>query len=279
MDWTESYYNEDATYVHEWTIRDFKKAMNRSDGIIDGPPFKMPGLPWKFFLRISQSECDKDWKEFGYPSARNVGWNHTTGKMLYRDYNDRILRDILNNTADEVEEDPSMSHLFDVSLQVENPTEDLKMVKLAGSLEVDQGSTGIKSRGHMFAVLDDDFPVAVTSIVGATGSEVISATSNSWDFGEEEAIKSELSRMECLEGPHEHLCHDFFALCHSTPEIILKATIKIASKMLHSTRMIKTADEEKVPFKHYLSEPDFSDVTLRVGQREFSCHRVFLANK
>ena len=263
MDWTESYYNKDATYIHEWTIRDFKKAMNRSDGIIDGPPFKMPGLPWKFFLRVSQSECDKDWQEFGHPTVKNGGWNHTTGRMLYAGH----------------EEDHSMSHLFDVSLQVENPTEDLKMVKLAGSLEVDQGSTGIKSRGHMFAVLDDDFPLPVTSIVGATGSEVISATSNSWDFGEEEAIKSELSRMECLEGPHEHLCHDFFALCHSTPEIILKATIKIASKMLHRTRMIKTADEEKVPFKHLLFQPDFSDVTLRVGQREFSCHRLLLANK
>ena len=65
MDWTESYYNEDATYVHEWTIRDFDKAMKRSDGIIDGRPFKMPGLPWKFFLRVSQSQCDKDWQEFG----------------------------------------------------------------------------------------------------------------------------------------------------------------------------------------------------------------------
>ena len=276
MDWTESYYNKDATYIHEWTIRDFDKAMKRSDGIIDGPPFKMPGLPWKFFLRISQSECDKDWKEFGYPSARNVGWNHTTGKMLYRDYNDRILRDILNNTGDEVEEDPSMSHLFDVSLQVENPTEDLKTVKLAGSLEVDQGSTGIKSKGHMFAVLDGD---PDPSLVGATGSECITATSNRWEFGEEEAIRCTGDRIEYSEGPFEHLCHDFFAICHITPEITLKATIKIASKMLHRTRMIKTADEEKVPFKHLLSEPDFSDVTLRVGQREFSCHRLLLANK
>ena len=111
MDWTESYYNEDATYIHEWTIKDFDKAMKRSDGIIDGRPFKMPGLPWKFFLRVSQSQCDKDWGEFGHPTVRNGGWNHTTGRMLYAGH----------------EEDHSMSHLFDVSLQVENPTEDLKI--------------------------------------------------------------------------------------------------------------------------------------------------------
>ena len=59
MDWTESSYPEDAIYTREWTIKEFSKAMERTDGQIDSPPFKLPGLQWSFFLRVTRSQCDR----------------------------------------------------------------------------------------------------------------------------------------------------------------------------------------------------------------------------
>ena len=59
MDWTVSSYPKDTIYTHEWTIEDFLKAMYRNDGKIDSPPFKLPGLQWSFFLRVTRSQCDR----------------------------------------------------------------------------------------------------------------------------------------------------------------------------------------------------------------------------
>ena len=79
--------------------------------------------------------------------------------------------------------------------------------------------------------------------------------------------------------PYDELpCADFYAL-DNTPEVTLKATIKIPSNMVHSSGVVNDAAEERVPFKHLLHQQEFSDVTLKVGHREFPCHRVILANK
>ena len=73
---------------------------------------------------------------------------------------------------------------------------------------------------------------------------------------------------------------DFFAL-ESTPDTTLKATIKIESKMVHSTGIIKRLEDFRRGETTFqvLSGPDFSEAILKVGQREFPCHRVILTNK
>ena len=256
MDWTVSSYPKDTIYTHEWTIEDFLKAMYRNDGKIDSPPFKMPGLGnRKFFLRITQSECDK---RMNFNNGRNKSRNHAKPEDLIVD---GVQYQVL--------------HLFDVWLLVKNPSDDSNMLKLAGTLDVRQGTTEIKSKGHFIGFQEDGFgPYFAES----SGSEFASINSDGWQFAKERFRSFKWGTQLYLDPYDELPCADFYAL-DNTPEVTLKATIKIPSNMVHSSGVVNDAAEERVPFKHLLHQQEFSDVTLKVGHREFPCHRLILANK
>ena len=59
----------------------------------------------------------------------------------------------------------------------------------------------------------------------------------------------------------------------------LKAQITIPSKMVSSSGSVNNADTRIFSFKSLLSEPDFSDVSVKCGERVFPCHRVILAKR
>merc|ERR1711994_411818 len=72
--WAVSTFPEDVTFTYNWTIDDLVKALERDvDGAIESPSFKMPGLPWDFFLRITRTlfkyktDPDGEITEFRYP--------------------------------------------------------------------------------------------------------------------------------------------------------------------------------------------------------------------
>ena len=52
--WAVSTFPEDLTFTYNWTIDDLNKGFERTGGAIDSPTFKIPSLPWTFFLRISK---------------------------------------------------------------------------------------------------------------------------------------------------------------------------------------------------------------------------------
>ena len=255
MDWTVSSYPKDATYTHQWTIKDFPKAMKRNDGKIDSPTFKMPGLQRSFFLRISRSQCDREMDWDDYEDVCD-GQGHAKGDSL---------ADGLNKFV---------SHLFDVWLLMKSPSDDLKKLKLAGTLELSQGTTEVRSKGHFISSEEGVGPY----FAEASGSGFARIHSEGWQFAKER-FQSFKWGTELHLDPYDELpCADFYALDH-TPELTLKAIIKIPSSMVHSSGVVKSPDEERVPFRHLLHQPEFSDVTLKVGDREFPCHRVILANK
>jgi len=263
MDWTVSSYPKDTIYTHQWTIKDFSEALNRNNDKIDSPTFKMPGLQWPFFLRITRSQCHRDFvASFG---SSRVWDDHTWNG--YTKNEESIVDGVKHFITD----------LFDVWLLAKKTSDDLRKLKLAGTLELSQGTTDVISKGHFLRTLEGE------GLMGAwyalsSGSSFASIHSDGWQFVKEDSDSRYGTREKLLLGPGELPCADFFALDHTT-ELTLKAIIKIPSSMVHNSGVVSGADEEKVPFKHLLDQPDFSDVTLKVGNREFRCHRVILANK
>ena len=59
----------------------------------------------------------------------------------------------------------------------------------------------------------------------------------------------------------------------------LKAQITIPSQIVSSSGSVNNADTRIFSFKSLLSEPDFSDVSVKCGERVFPCHRVILAKR
>ena len=59
----------------------------------------------------------------------------------------------------------------------------------------------------------------------------------------------------------------------------LKAQITIPSKMVSSSGSVNNEDTRTFSFKSLLSEPDFSDVSIKCEGRVFPCHRVILAKR
>ena len=50
-----SSFPEDVTFTFDWTIDDLIKGLERSEGEIDSPSFKIPTLSRTFFLRITKT--------------------------------------------------------------------------------------------------------------------------------------------------------------------------------------------------------------------------------
>ena len=261
MDWTASSYPKDTIYNHQWTIEDFPKAMKRNDGKIDSPTFKMPRLQRSFFLRITRSQCDRKMDRTNYDDVFD-GSGHAKGDSL-------VDIDGINDS-----EQNFVSHLFDVWLLAKHLSDDLKKLKLAGTLELSQGTTEVRSKGHFIGFEEGIGPYSAE----ASGSGFASIHSEGWQFAKER-FQSFKWGTELHLDPYDELpCADFYALDH-TPELTLKAIIKIPSSMVHSAGVVNSPDEERFPFKHLIDQKDFKDVTLKIGDREFRGHRVILANK
>ena len=168
---------------------------------------------------------------------------------------------------------------FGVQLCVGNlnkKEEDLKELKLAGSLEMCETGRGVepnKLRGQIY-----DFAAAPPEIGGEkrTGMIKYSSWDKGWNFGTE--------KMTCFNGsidPNDDvdtICYDFYTV-GDAPGLTLKALIKIPSKMVSSSGSVKGAAMGTFSFKSLLSQPDFLDVSLKCGEKVFSCHKVLLANK
>jgi len=266
MDCTVSSYPKDTIYSHEWTIEEFAKAMYRNDGTIDSPSFKMPGLQqWSFFLRVTQSECD-----------RKMNYNDDVGRI-------HAKRDELVIEGVKYE----VSHLFDVWLMLENPSDDLKKIKLAGTLEVSQGTTEIRSKGHFIGLEKGLWPYFAESSgsefaschadLEGFNSDVAGIHLDGWQFAKERFRSFKWGTQLYLDPYDELPCADFFALNHTPSEVTMKASIKIPSDMVHSSGLVNGPADD---FKHLLNQKELSDVTLKmVDGREIPCHRVILANK
>ena len=133
--WAVSTFPEDVTFTYNWTIDDLVKGLERDvDGAIESPSFKMPGLPWDFFLRITRTvfkyktDPDGEISEFRYPKELQIE-----------------------------EATIPITSFFGVQLYVEDPDEtmeDLKELKLAGSLSLsetdDQGVERLKLTGQIY---------------------------------------------------------------------------------------------------------------------------------
>ena len=256
--WAVSTFPEDLTFTYNWTIDDLNKGFERTGGTIDSPTFKIPSLPWTFFLRIGKTSF-KFWLD---PEVKR--------ETEYRSPRELDIDEITT---------PITSY-FDVQLRVANPNkreEDLNELKLAGSLYLSEtggqteGEEGNKLTGEIY---DWSFPPECGG-EKRTGMIKYSKYGKSWCFGTEEVT--------CFNGSigpddYDSVCFDFYTLGED-PGLALKALIKIPSKMVSSSGSVKDADVEAFSFKSLLSQPDFSDVSLKCGEKVFSCHKVLLANK
>ena len=64
--WGVSSFPEDVTFTFDWTIDDLIKGLERSEGEIDSPSFKIPTLSRTFFLRITKTTF-----KFWFDETRN----------------------------------------------------------------------------------------------------------------------------------------------------------------------------------------------------------------
>ena len=254
--WAVSTFPEDVTFTYNWTIDDLVKALERDvDGAIESPSFKMPGLPWDFFLRITRTvfkyktDPDGEITEFRYPKELQI-----EEAMI------------------------PITSFFGVQLYVEDPDEkmeDLNELKLAGSLSLsetdDQGVERLKLTGQIYRW----YGPPELGGEKRTGWTKFSDWSKNWEFGTEEITYDKSpNRVDDSQG----LYYDFYTL-GDTPRMTLKAQITIPSKMVSSSGSVNTTDTRTFSFKSLLSEPDFSDVSVKCGERVFPCHRVILAKR
>ena len=250
--WAVSTFPQDLNFTYNWTIDHLIKGLDRTEGGIESPSFKIPSLPWTFFLRITKTAF-KFWPD---PEIRQV--------TEYR-------------SPRELDVDGAMipiTSYFGVQLCVANPSKreaNLEQLKLAGQLEICETGSEKKLTGQIY-----DF-TAPPELGGdkRVGMIKYSPWEKGWSFGTEEVT--------CFNGAIESddadsICYDFYTV-GDAPGLTLKALISIPSKMVSSSGSVKDVDTGTFSFKSLLSQPDFSDVRLKCGQKVFSCHKVLLANK
>ena len=162
---------------------------------------------------------------------------------------------------------------FGVQLCVGNPNkkeEDLKELKLAGSLEMCETGQGVepnKLRGQIY-----DFAAAPPEIGGEkrTGMIKYSSWDKGWNFGTE--------KMTCFNGsidPNDDvdsICYDFYTV-GDAPGLILKALIKIPSKMVSSSGSVLTW--EPSPSSHFSANQTSWTSVSNVEKRCFPVIRCF----
>ena len=130
----------------------FEKWMKKGNGVFKSEPFEIRGLPWQFYLRMSETKLryratTSDEEDYEQDKDESIGWysrheltiNGVTGKTI--------------------------SNYFSVQLCVENPKvmeSELRKLALRGALQMQQRSaggsyTGDTITGVMFRPTED-FP-------------------------------------------------------------------------------------------------------------------------
>ena len=275
--WALSTYPQDVAFTYNWTIDDFNKGMERTswmipdydddgvrrkrgrgrEGRIDSPCFKMPGLPWSFFLRIADTTFEYE-----------------------RPPRELKIEEVLT----------PVTNYFGVQLCVETPNRgeaDLRELRLAASLDLSETEEGVernKLAGQIYNWLDNPHTAEqkTTGMIKYHNSD--NSDNTGWHFGtEKENFEIDLFNADvdlyCSGINYIATYYNFYTL-GDAPGLSLKAVIKIPTKMVSSSGSVKRVSAAgKLPFKSLLSKPDFSDVSLKCGQRLFSSHRILLANK
>ena len=196
--WAVSTFPEDVTFTYNWTIDDLVKGLEREvDGAIESPSFKMPGLPWDFFLRITRTvfkyktDPDGEITEIRYPKELQI-----EEAMI------------------------PITSFFGVQLYVEDPdekVEDLKELKLAGSLSLsetdDQGVERLKLTGQFDLVKYTDGTVLLNLVEkkGRDGPSLV----NGVRIGSLELKKSHTINLQIVLTTHKA------CIMTSTPWVIL----------------------------------------------------------
>ena len=262
--WALSTYPQDVTFTYNWMIDNFNKGMERTSwtineynddvrsrqGRIDSPCFKMPGLPWSFFLRIADTTFDNE-----RPRELKI---------------EEVLTPI--------------TRYFGVSLCVDSQNRkeaDLRELRLAGSLELSEKSQGAETNKLEGQIYNWSYRPQ-TAEQKTTG--MIKYDKTGWHFGtEKENFEFDEFDPECgfFDTSESTIFpyYDFYTL-GDAPGLSLTAVIEIPAKMVSSSGSVKEVDAAgTLPFKSLLSKPDFSDVRLKCGQRVFHSHKLLLANK
>ena len=267
--WAVSTYPEDVTFTYNWTIKDFNKAMERTGGKIDSPSFTIPGLSISFNLHIENEN----------PESKNYQSPIEPMELMIDDVKTPI------------------SSYFSVHLcaKPENVNEaQLEQLFLSGSLDLRENNLGVEANtltGQIYNWLDHHALVSKPRVLRMHAYEQTrkngmirynrQKTRPGWIFETEKPTleKDEVyldNEGEVQLGPLRR--YDFYTLGDAAT-LVIKAVLKIATKMVSFSGSAETVDIKNFTFKSFLRQPSFSDVSLQCGERLFSAHKVLLANK
>ena len=280
--WAVTTFPEDTIFKHSWTITGFDKGMKMDNGIIRSPLFKIKAdLPWKFFLRVSQTQIMEK-----LMSPENCG---------VEDSESFALRTPEKLHIDEVL--TPISNYFGVHLCVENPDameSDLVDLKFSGSLDITQGSSTLTT-GKIFESINADDEEEIRTGYIQCGDHTLRASTcdplvpgqvtakfRGWLFGTETPTLTVVKACHNYAGYffRKQLYRDFYTV-GKVPSLTLMLTIRIPSEMTSVSGNLESFDAKALCFKHILAQPspDFSDFIIKCGEKTFQCHKVFLAGR
>ena len=277
--WAVTSFPEDSFFEHSWIITGFDKGMKMSSGVIRSPLFKIKDdLPWKFFLRASQTQIvEKLMLSTNSGVEDSESFTLRTPKKLYFD---RVLTPI--------------SSYFGVQLCVENPhveESDLMDLKLSGSIAIIQDSS-ILTTGKIFEPVNyEDEEEIRTGYIQCGDHTMRASTCNpfvpgevtakfrGWLFGTENPTLTVLKTCQNY-NLRKQLYHDFYTL-GKVPSLTLKLTIEMPGEVTSVSGIMESFEAKALCFKHLLAHPSpqHSDFLIKCGDRTFQCHKVFLASR
>ena len=117
----------------------FEKGMRKGKGVFKSKPFAIQGLPWHFYLRMSETKLryratTSDEEEYKQDKDESIGWYSPHELTI----NGVLVKPI--------------SNYFSVQLCVENPKvmeSELNKLELCGTLQMQQTSAGIRYPGDI----------------------------------------------------------------------------------------------------------------------------------
>ena len=274
--WAVTSFPEDTMFEHSWTITGFDKGMNMGGGIIRSPLFKIKDdLPWKFFLRVSQTQImEKLMSPLNCGVEDSESFTLRTPEQLHID---QVLTPI--------------SSYFGVQLCVENPDvmeSDLRDLKLSGSIVITQGSSTLTTGKIFEAVNADDEEEIRTGYIQCGDHTLRASTCNPFVPGEVRAkfrgwfLGTEKPTLTALKHYYarKQFYRDFYTV-GKVPSLTLKLTIEIPGEMTSVSGNMESFEAKALCFRHLLAQPspEYSDFLIKCGDRTFQCHKVFLASR
>ena len=214
----------------------FEKGMKKGNGVFKSEPFEIRGLPWQFYLRMSETKLryratTSDEEDYVQDKDESIGWyspheltiNGVTGKTI--------------------------SNYFSVQLCVENPKvmeSELRKLALRGALQMQQRSaggsyTGDTITGVMFRPTED-FPFeahqreVTTGYLkyGQYGPQGKRPAFNGWFFGTESPTLIDTQNDQVVFYPNGYtfepdVYRDFYTV-GKVPRLVVNLKIGIPSK-------------------------------------------------